>query len=52
MTMENIIMATAVANEAGTMAEMLPKFGVIALVVAIILVALVIYSKYDKKNKK
>jgi hypothetical protein len=31
------------------MAEMLPKFGVIALVVAIIVIALMIYSKYDKK---
>lgn len=43
--------ATAVSKEAGTMAEMLPKFGVIALVVAIIVVGMIIYSKHDKKDK-
>lgn len=42
--------ATAVTREAGTMSEMLPKFGVIALVVAIIIIALIIYSKIDKKK--
>jgi hypothetical protein len=47
--MHNFLAATAVSREAGSMAEMLPKFGVIALVVAIIVIALMIYSKYDKK---
>lgn len=42
---------TAVTREAGSIPEMLPKFGVIALAVAIIIIALVIYSKYDKKRK-
>jgi hypothetical protein len=49
--MHNFLMATAVSREAGTMAEMLPKFGVIALVVAVIVIAMVIYSKYDDKKK-
>ncbi len=49
--MNYLAAATAVTREAGSMAEMLPKFGVIALAVAIIIIALIIYSKYDKKNK-
>lgn len=49
--MNYFTVTTAVSKEAGTIPEMLPKFGVIALAVAIILVALIIYSKYDKKNK-
>lgn len=42
--------ATAVTREAGSMSEMLPKFGVIALAVAIVLIGLIIYSKIDKKK--
>ena len=34
--------ATAVSKEAGSMSEMLPKFGVIALVVVIILIGMFI----------
>lgn len=49
--MNYLVAATAVTREAGSMSEMLPKFGVIALAVAIVIVALIIYSKYDKKNK-
>lgn len=41
----------AVTGGAGIIAEMLPKFGVIALAVAIVIIALIIYSKYDKKDK-
>lgn len=41
----------AVIGGAGIIAEMLPKFGVIALAVAIVIIALIIYSKYDKKDK-
>ena len=39
--------ATAVSKEAGSMSEMLPKFGVIALVV-IILIGMFIYAKKKK----
>ena len=49
--MNYLVAGTAVTREAGSMAEMLPKFGVIALAVAIVIIALIIYSKYDKKNK-
>lgn len=50
--MQHVVAAgLAVTREAGTISEMLPKFGVVALAVAIIIVALVIYSKYDKKKK-
>lgn len=49
--MQHIVTAfTAVSKEAGSMAEMLPKFGVIALVVAIIIIGLLIYSKINKKK--
>lgn len=37
--------ATAVSKEAGSMSEMLPKFGVIALVVVIILIGMFIYAE-------
>ena len=40
--------ATAVSKEAGSMSEMLPKFGVIALVVVIILIGMFIYAKKKK----
>lgn len=40
--------ATAVSKEAGSMCEMLPKFGVIALVVVIILIGMFIYAKKKK----
>ena len=40
--------ATAVSKEAGSMSEMLPKCGVIALVVVIILIGMFIYAKKKK----
>lgn len=40
--------ATAVSKEADSMSEMLPKFGVIALVVVIILIGMFIYAKKKK----
>ncbi len=49
--MQHVVTAfTAVSKEAGSMSEMLPKFGVIALVVAIIIIGLLIYSRIDKKK--
>ena len=42
--------ATAVSKEAGSMSEMLPKFGVIALVVVIILIGMFIYAKKKKET--
>ena len=39
---------TAVTSHAGTMAEMLPKFGVIAVAVAIVIAGLMIYNKVKK----
>ena len=40
--------ATAVSKEAGPIVDMLPKFGVIALVVIIILIGMFIYAKKKK----
>ena len=40
--------ATAVSKEAGSMSEMLPKFGVIALVVVINIIVLIIYANKKK----
>lgn len=40
--------ATAVSKEAGPIGEMLPKFGVIAIVVIIILIGMFIYAKKKK----
>lgn len=42
--------ATAVSKEAGSMSEMLPKFGVIALVVVIILIGMFIYAEEKEIN--
>ncbi len=39
---------TAVTRYAGSWAEMLPRFGVIAVAVAIVIVALLIYNKMKK----
>ena len=43
--MHIITAASAVTRYAGTLPEMLPRFGVIAAAVAVILLTLVIYSK-------
>lgn len=43
--MHIITAASAVTRYAGTLPEMLPRFGVIAAVAAVIVIALVIYSK-------
>lgn len=40
--------ATAVANHAGSLAVMAPKFLVIAVVVAVIVIAMMIYNKLHK----
>ena len=39
---------TAVTRYAGSFAEMLPRFGVIAVAVAIVIVALLVYNKVKK----
>lgn len=39
---------TAVTRYAGTISEMLPRFGVIAIAVAVVIVALLIYNKMKK----
>lgn len=39
---------TAVTEHAGSLVEMLPKFGVIAVAVAIVIAALMIYNKLKK----
>ncbi len=39
---------TAVTSHAGSFMEMLPKFGVIAIAVAIVIVALLVYNKMKK----
>ncbi len=40
-----VLTATAVTQHAGTVTSMLPKFGVIALAVAVVVIALLIYNK-------
>jgi|GEM_PF-1205627 hypothetical protein len=39
---------TAVTRYAGSITEMLPRFGVIAIAVAVVLIALLIYNKTRK----
>ena len=46
--MNILTLSTAVTQHAGSLPEMLPKFGVIAFAVAIVIIALIIYSKMDK----
>lgn len=43
--MDILTAASSVTKHAGSIPDMLPKFAVIALVVALILVALAIYSR-------
>ncbi len=43
--MHIITAASAVTRYAGTLPEMLPRFGVIAAVVAVIIIALAVYSR-------
>ncbi len=39
---------TAVTRYAGSVSEMLPRFGVIAIAVAVVIIALLIYNKVKK----
>ena len=47
-TMNILTAASAVTRYAGTLPEMLPRFGVIAVAVAIVIIALLIYNKMKK----
>lgn len=49
MFMKSIIASHSVTQYAGSFSEMLPHFIVIAVVVAIVIAALVIYTKVKKK---